>query len=836
MYTNVYQRGNNLYVRGVEDGRRFSRKVDFRPTIWTEGRVKDATDKWQTLDGRTVYAIQPGSIYDVKEYLEQYAGVHGMNLYESPGHVYQWIAENHHGEIVWYPQDIQVFTLDIETTTEDGFPDPKTAGEQIILLTVKDTRHSKVITWGVSAYGDFNNPFDYVEYRKFDTEQGMLKDFIVWWQQNYPDVVTGWNTSLFDLTYLYNRLARVLGDTLANKLSPWGQVYQREVDLGGRKATNTALRGISSLDYLDLYKKFTYSAQESYKLDHIAFVELGERKVENPGSSFKDFYTNHWQTFVEYNIRDVELVDKLDAKMKLMDLALTIAYAAKVNFEDVFSPVKTWDIIIYNYLNDQKIVVPPRANGNKSQAYEGAYVKDPLVGKHNWCCSFDLNSLYPHLIMQYNMSPETITDLKLDVSVNGLLNKEEDLTNAYINDYAVAANGWCFRKDKKGLLPTQMQLYYDKRVIYKKDMLAARQKYEDTKDSYWQMEIARLNNLQMAMKILLNSAYGACGNAYFRYFDVRIAEGITISGQLSIRWIANKLNSYFDKVIGKEKDRIVLIDTDSVVLTLSDLVEKVYGADGKVSLPTEKVIQFMDRVAEDKIQPFLDKSYQELADYMNAYEQKMQMKRENLVDTMISVSKKRYVMNVHNSEGVQYAEPKLKIMGLQMVKSSTPAVIRDKLKDSLHTILKGTEADVQKYVADYKEAFNKLSVEEIAFPRSISDVRKYQNSSGVYIKGTPIHVRGALLYNHHLKRLGLDKSFPLIQEGDKIKFTYLRTPNPFNEDCIAFPDKLPPEFDLHQYVDYSTMFEKTFQDAVQNILNSLGWSAEQRSTLGDWFE
>lgn len=827
MYTNVYQRGNNLYVRGVENGQRFSRKIDFRPTIWTEARVKDATDKWKTLDGRTVFAIQPGSIYDVKEYLETYSDVHGMSLYESPGHAYQWIADNHPGEIVWYPQDVQVFTIDIETQTENGFPDPKTAGEQIILITVKDTRHEKLITWGTGPYANSRKD---VEYRQFSTEQALLKDFIVWWQQNYPDAVTGWNSSLFDLTYLYNRMRRVLADTLANKLSPHGQVSQRDVDLGGRTAVKTYLAGIASLDYLDLYKKFTYSAQESYKLDHIAFVELGERKVENPGTSFKDFYTNYWQTFVDYNIRDVELVDKIDAKMKLMDLALTIAYAAKVNYEDVFSPVKTWDIIIYNYLNEQKVVVPPRKGGEKSQAYEGAYVKDPLVGKHNWCVSFDLNSLYPHLIMQYNMSPETITDLKLDVSVNRLLQKECDLQEAYNNDYAVAANGWCFTREKKGLLPTQMQLYYDKRVIYKKDMLKAKQEYENTKDPKWKMEISRLNNLQMAMKILLNSAYGACGNAYFRYFDIRIAEGITISGQLSIRWIANKLNGYFDKVVGVERDRVVLIDTDSVVLTLEDLINKVAA-----TKTTDQKIKLMDRLAEDKIQPFLDKSYEELADYMNAREQKMQMKRENLVDTMISVSKKRYVMSVHNSEGVQYKEPQLKIMGLQMVKSSTPAVIRDKLKDSLHTILRGTEADVQQYVANYRREFNDLKIEEISFPRSISDVKKYQGSSAVYAKGTPIHVRGALLYNHHLKRLGLDKKYPLIQEGDKIKFTYLKTPNPFHEDCISFLDKLPPEFGLADYVDYNTMFEKTFQDAVQNILNSLGWHSEQKATLEDWF-
>lgn len=349
-------------------------------------------------------------------------------------------------------------------------------------------------------------------------------------------------------------------------------------------------------------------------------------------------------------------------------------------------------------------------------------------------------------------------------------------------------------------------------------------------------EVARLNNLQQSAKILLNSAYGAQGSPYFRYFDIRVAEGITKTGQIAIRWIANKLNAYLDKLLGTNGvDRVVLIDTDSVVLTLNDLVQKVYGANGKVGLPTEKVIKFMDTVAEDRIQPFLDRSYQELADYMNAYEQKMQMKRENLVDVMISVSKKRYVMNVHNSEGVQYAEPQIKVMGLQMVKSSTPAVIRVKLKESLMTILKGTEADVQKYVTDYRDAFNKLSIEDIAFPRGINDVSKYANATTIYSKGTPIHVRGALLYNHHLKRLGLDHLYPLIREGDKIKFIYLKTPNTLHEDCISFPDKLPPEFNLTEYVDYSTMFKKTFQDAVQNILDSLGWSATQKATLEDWF-
>ena len=832
MYTNIFQRGNYLYVRGVEDGKRYNRKVDFSPTLWTSSKTPNATGKWKTLSGETVYAIQPGTINDCREYIQMYGEIENVTTYESPGHVYQFIAETWPDEVPWDPSDVSIFTVDIETETEYGFPDPALANEQILLITVKDTRHNQITTFGRYEY---ENSREDVTYRCYPSEQSMLKDFIAWWQFNCPDVITGWNSSLFDTTYLYNRMVKVLGDQLAKKLSPHGVVNQREVILRGRTSIKTIIAGIASLDYLDLYQKFTYSNQESYKLDHIAYVELGERKLENPGTSFKDFYSNYWQTFVDYNIHDVVLVDKLDDKLKLIDLALTMAYAAKVNYEDIFSPVKTWDIIIYNYLNSRGIVVPPRKDGVKSQAFEGAFVKNPLVGKHNWVCSFDLNSLYPHLIMQYNMSPETITDLRLDVSVDRLLNKECDLSEAIGRNLAVAGNGWCFSRDKKGLLPTLMQLYYEKRVVYKKAMLQAKQDYEKTKDLKYKKEISRLDNLQMAMKILLNSAYGACGNSFFRYFDMRIAEGITISGQLSIRWIANKLNEYFDKIIGEHKDRVVLIDTDSVVLTLNDLVQKVYGVDGKINIPGEKVIQFMDRVAEDKIQPFLDKSYQELADYMNAYEQKMQMKRENLADVMISVSKKRYVMNVHNSEGVQYAAPKLKIMGLQMVKSSTPAVIRDKLREALPVMLKGSEQDVQHYVSEYRSKYRELRIEDIAFPRGVNDLEKYYDHTLIYKKATPIHTRGALLYNHHLKRLGLSKNYPAIQSGDKIKFTYLKTPNPIQEDCIAFLDVLPEEFKLNEYVDYNIMFEKTFQDAVQNILDSLGWSAEQKATLDDFF-
>jgi DNA polymerase elongation subunit (family B) len=585
------------------------------------------------------------------------------------------------------------------------------------------------------------------------------------------------------------------------------------------------------LDYLELYKKYTYSKQESYRLDYIAEQELGDKKKVNPGDSFKDFYTNHWQQFVDYNIHDVELVDKLEDKMRLIELHLTMAYNAKINFEDVYSQVRMWDTIIYNHLRKKGIVVPAKSYSGKDAQFEGAYVKDPIIGLHKWMASFDLNSLYPHLIMQYNISPETLTSEKISVTVDKLLNQEIDTTYVKQRDLALTANGWTYTKEFKGFMPELMEQMYANRSKFKKQMLKIEQEYQNDKTKIHLLkDISRLNNLQMAMKIALNSAYGAMGNQYFRYFDIRMAEGITTSGQLSIRWMANKLNAFLNKTLKTEgKDYVVAIDTDSIYLTLELLVEKT--CQGKTD---EQKIKFMDKICEDVFQPFIDSGYQELADYMNAYSQKMQMKREVLADKGIWTAKKRYILNVHNSEGVQYEKPKIKVMGLEMVKSSTPAVIRDKLRDSIEVILKGNQADLQNYIMDFRKQFDKLPVEEIAFPRGVNGLKQYAGSP-IYSKGTPIHVRGALLFNHYTKKMGLDKKYQAIRDGDKIRFVYVRKPNPFQEDVIAFSQELPPEFELGSYIDYDKMFEKVFTDALQIVIQPLGWSTSEQSSLEDFF-
>ena len=618
------------------------------------------------------------------------------------------------------------------------------------------------------------------------------------------------------------------------RLSPWGLVTEDEVYIKGRRNISMDIGGVTQLDYLDLYKRFTYKAQESYRLDYIAEVELGQKKLDHSEfDTFKDFYTNDWQKFVEYNVVDVELVDRLEDKMKLIELALTMAYDAKVNFTDVFYQVRMWDSIIYNYLKGMNIVIPPKKRTDKTDKYAGAYVKEPIPGKYDWVVSFDLNSLYPHLIMQYNISPETLLDERHPTAtVDRILNEEVNFEMH--KDYAVCPNGAMFRKDTRGFLPELMEKIYKDRTIYKKKMLAAKQQYEKTPTKDLEKEIARCNNIQMARKIQLNSAYGAIGNNYFRYYKLENAEAITMSGQVSIRWIENKMNQYLNKLLKTDdQDYVIASDTDSIYLNVGDLVRTVFGEDGTPD--KTKVVDFLDKACKTQIEPFIDKCYKELADYVNAYDQKMFMKRENIADRGIWTAKKRYILNVWDSEGVRYEKPKLKVMGIESVKSSTPAPCRQMLKDAFDILMTGTEDELIKFIDDSRKKFKSLPPEDISFPRSVSDVEKYRSVSAIYEKGTPIHCRGALLFNHYIKERKLTNKYSLIQNGEKIKFCYLMKPNPIHENVLSFIQDFPSEIGLDKYVDYDLQFEKSFVEPLKIILDSIGWSVEKTVNLELFF-
>ncbi len=839
-YTNVAVQGNNILFRGVKNGRRVKMKVQYSPTLFLPSKKPS---EWKTLFGDNLEPMKFGDIRDAKDFVRKYDGVENFKIYGNDRFEYSFIADEFVGQIDWDIQHINIAIIDIEVGSENGFPDPYKTTEPITAIAWK------TLNGGTTVYGcgDYETKGEEV-YIKCDSEYDLCKKFLKDWQENCPDVVTGWNIDFFDIPYLVNRFRMILGEDEAKKLSPWNYMWERKVTINGRELIQYNIGGVAALDYIELYKWYAPGgkSQESYKLDNIANVELGENKLSyDEYDNLHQLYRLNYQKFIEYNIKDVELIVKLEDKLKLLELALTLAYDTKTNYEDVFAQTRMWDALIYSHLLEKKIIVPPKVIQRKNSAFEGAYVKDPQVGMHNWVASFDLNSLYPHLLIQYNISPETLVEpenytqemrdvLKQNVNVNSLLASEIDTSK--LHGCTLTPNGQFFRTDIQGFLPKMMEEMYEDRKKFKKMMLKAKQDYINEKDPVKKVEIdklvARYNNLQLAKKVSLNSAYGALGSQYFRFYDLRQALAVTLAGQLSIRWIENKLNQYMNKLLKTEnEDYVIASDTDSIYLRLGDLIDKVYPQ----TKDSNKIIQFMDKVCEDKIQPFIDESYQELASYVHAYSQKMQMKREALSDKGIWTAKKRYILNVYNNEGVQYDEPQMKVMGLEMVKSSTPAVIREKMKQTITLIVNATEQDVQDFIEKFKQEFKTLPPEDVAFPRGINGLKDYSDSATLYKKGTPIHVRGAILYNFMLKEKNLTKSYPLIQEGEKLKFTYLKTPNPLKEDVISFPVRLPKEMGLNEYVNYDLQFEKSFIEPIKVILNCIGWKTEKQSSLEDFF-
>ena len=824
-YTNVISYGNSILVRGVKNGERITARNKYQPTLFVP--VQKET-QYKTLDGRSLAPVKQESIKHAKEFASQYSEqqnlIYGMTRYN-----FQYISDTWRSDINWKMEDILVVTIDIEVASENGFPKVEDSSEELLSITIKNHQSKQIVVFGV---GDYTNSREDVHYVKCVSEDELLEKFLKFWETHKPDVITGWNSKFYDLPYLIHRIKYRFGEDAVKRLSVWKTVYKDSVYIQGKEHICYNVFGLEQLDYLDLYRKFTYSSQESYRLDHIAFVELGERKDPNPYDTFREWYTKDFQSFIDYNIQDVEIVDRLEDRMKLIDLIMTMAYSAKCNYADVFSQVRMWDVIIYNYLRNRNIQIPQIVRSDKSDMFSGAYVKDPQVGLHKWVVSFDLNSLYPHLIMNYNISPETIMGMHRTVpTVDKMLSQEFDTTFLKKNNQTITPNGALFDCSKYGFLPEMLLEMYNERKEIKKLMLKAEQEYEDTKHPKLLNLISRYKNKQMALKIALNSAYGAMGNQYFRFYDIRIAEAVTYGGQLSIRWIEIALNKYMNDLLKTEDvDYVLASDTDSVYLTFETLIDKLKPKDS---------VKFLDTICKEKIEIFINQKYQELADYTNAYEQKMVMGREVIADKGIWTAKKRYILNVHNSEGVQYAKPKLKMMGIEAVKSSTPQVCRDKIKDALLLIINGTEKELNTFIQEFRKEWLGLKPNLIAFPRSCNGLQKWSTTNGIFKKGCPMHVKGALLYNFQLKDKKLHKKYPEIMEGEKVKFVYLKNPNPFQTNVFTFLTECPTELEVQKYVDYEKQFEKSYVEPLKFITNAIQWQIDEsygtQTNLLDFF-
>ena len=839
-YTHVAVYNNHILARGISKGRKVKEKIPYTPTLYLASKKNT---EWKTLDGHNLEPIHFGGIKETRDFVKKYEEVSNFKIFGNTRYEYAYIADTQKGLVEWDISDLYIAIIDIEVGSENGFPLPEHASEPITAIAIRK------LGGGITVYGcgEYKNNDENVKYVHCRDEHDLCKRFLDDWSKDQPDIVTGWNTKFFDIPYLVNRFNRLLGEEETKRLSPWNMIYQREANFKGKKQTVHDIVGVSSIDYLELYRWYAPggNSQESYRLDAIANVELGESKISyDEYDNLNQLYRLNYQKFIDYNIKDVDLILKLEDKLKLIELALTLAYDTKTNFEDVFAQTRMWDALIYNNLLAKNIIIPPREVQRKDAAFEGAYVKEPQVGKHDWVASFDLNSLYPHLIIQYNISPETLIEyddytqdminvLQDGVSVEKLLHKKLDTDN--LKGATITPNGQFFRTDKQGFLPTMMEEMYEDRKKFKKLMLKAQQDYENETDSRRKKDlvklIARYNNLQLAKKVSLNSAYGAMGSQYFRFYDLRMALAVTQAGQLSIRWIENKLNNYMNKVLKTEKDYVIASDTDSIYLNLGPLVHSVF----KETSNAQKVISFMDKICEDKIQPYIDDSYQELSDYVHGYQQKMQMKREALADKGIWTAKKRYILNVYNNEGVQYNEPKMKVMGLEMVKSSTPSAVREKMKEVIQLMMSGTEEDVQEFILNFREEFKTLPVEDISFPRGLNGLNEYADSVSLYKKGTPIHVKGAIIYNMYLKQKNLSKKYPLIQNGEKVKFVWLKSPNPLKDTVISFPNRLPKEFEMQDYIDYELQFQKAFLEPVKVVLDCMKWDYEKKFSLESFF-
>lgn len=841
-YTSVERFGNNILWRGYENGKRFSYRVPFRPTLYLH-TPKKGGDYRSLVGNKPLNPHKFGDMREAKEFIETYKDVGNMQIYGTTNYTAQFIQENYPGSIEFDINQINVASFDIEVDIRDGYANIEQADKEVTSIAYHSSRSSKYTLLAVKDFDKYAtitgiDPDD-IDFIKFDNELQLLRHFVELWSSDYPDVVTGWNVEYFDIQYVVTRIIRLCGEDFAKRLSPWKHIQKKSHEVFNKVQSTYKISGMTVIDYMDAFKKFgyKYGTQESYKLDHIAYTVLGKKKLDySEYGNLTALYDENPQLYLDYNLRDTQLISALEEETSLLALVMTVAYGGGVDYKDAFGTVGIWETTIYRRLMSDKIVPPLKGGpGDHLDGLVGGYVKDPVPGMHPWVVSFDLNSLYPHLMLQYNMSPETwVSDRREYVTQEMVLNGEFQNDDPSVS---VCANGVCFSNENVGMIPGIIDEYYNRRSLVKKQMLAVEQQLEVETDERerkkLKREVNQLHNSQMSIKIAMNSLYGATANRYFLYYISEMAEAITTSGQLSIRYAQKSVNQYMNKILGTEdKDYIIYIDTDSIYVNFADLIKEVYGT---TDIDRKQGEEFLDKVCSTKIEQVIEQGYEELRSQMTGYRNAMVMKREKISDRAIFVAKKRYILNVLNSEGVHYEKPKISVTGLESVRSSTPEICREKMKQTFDVIMNGTESDAQKFIKDFKDEFKSAPIEDIAKTSGTDDIEKYKDRTTLFRKGTPIHVRGSILYNHHLAQKKLNKKYESIQSGDKVKLIYLKVPNPIQQNVISFPGVLPKEMELTKYIDYDTQFDKVFLTPIQGILDALGWSAEKIDTLEDFF-
>jgi DNA polymerase elongation subunit (family B) len=825
--------GNEVLHRGYEDGKRFKEKIKYKPYLFFPSTKET---EYKTLDGSYVVKETYDTIKEASDAVKLYKHVTNFQVYGLQTFSSAYVNDIY-PTIDYDQSQISILNFDIEVESDEGFPDPNLAEKPVnaITITHRDQTHL------FSTYALFQTDDPTIIYHYAEDEIDLLSQFINVWRKIDPDVLTGWYISGFDIPYIINRITKLMGEKAVKMLSPWGKIFSRTFEVYGKEQINWSIAGIATLDYIDLYKKFSFSNHESYTLNFISHHELGEKKLDyTEYSSLIELWRKNPQKYLDYNIRDAKLVDKLEDKLKYIEQVFALAYDAKINYVDTLGTVKMWDTIIHNWLMEKNIVVPivdvhqQAVDEKRLQSITGGYVKDVDPGRKNWVVSFDLKSLYPHLIMQYNISPETLRGQTDSLNVEDV----DNIVNGKLDSYAefmqkenvtLCPTGCYFDRDIKGFLPALMKKTFKLREEYKTKMLAAKAEYETNPSENLQKKIDRYYGAQMINKIKLNSVYGALANPYFRWYRRDLAESITSAGRLSIKWVSHHVNKLLNDTLKTEGvDYVIAMDTDSMYLDLEPLVNKMYM---EPDTSKEDIVEFLDKLSKQWLEPFIEKTFDKLAKYTNAAEQNMFMNRELISDSAIWRAKKHYIMSVYDQEGVRYTKPKIIMKGVEAVKSSTPEVCRDAIKESFKIILGKSEDELINYIKQFLKEFSSMNFEDVAFPSSVNGLTKYANESSIYIKGTPIRVRASLVYNDEIEKKKLTNKYEKIQNGDKIKYCYMQMPNPFFENVIAAHSILPRELEFEDYIDYTKQFNKSYLDPIKSFTEVINWKTEKMATL-----
>lgn len=855
MYISVQKWGTAVLHRYIDEHGRDCKETieNFRPKLYIE--AENGTFTSMINEGIRLGEVELDDFNAAKDFIDENEE-RGFTVYGQGNWAHNAIGALYHGQHL-HPQfdKTRVVVFDLEVKSDDGFPSPIMAAQPIISVSHYDSLDDILTLYSMAPWDEassfirevYPELMPKIRFRQFTTEKSLLRAYLDLWTKNYPMVVSGWHSNGFDCPYLFNRIAIVLGDQAAKSLSPFRAVTKKEhKDNFGNAAVSVNIYGMSQLDLQELYKKFEVRPRENHRLATIAALELGTSKIDyTEEETIQNMFDTAPQKFNDYNILDTWLVWLINVKRQMIQTAMFIAYESKVNMEDVYSPVKVWDAHICNKLLEKNKAAPLPSRSIKTP-YVGAYVKTVIPGMYKWVVSFDVASMHPTIIRQWNMCASTVMDNPNSPhqDYSSHLVKLDELANLLVGEcpegYSVAANGVLFSHSASSTIPGLVGELFNERKITKAKAISLLKQAEldEINSKELKKQSSSYKTKEGAIKVLLNSLYGAMANEWFRFFDIRMAEGITLTSQVVIQFIERRVNEFLNKTLRNypPKDRCVGIDTDSCYFELDDLVTEMFK--NKPNATVNEITDFLDRASEHVTKAAIEPAIEELAKYMKCRETLITMKREAICDRAFWVAKKKYALNVIDNEGVRYAHPEQKAVGLQLVQTSTPKFCRDALGEAVKIILTGDVNDKERLlplIERVKKDYETLGVYEIACPRGVSEIDKWKGLDGLPGKGSTPPIRGVIIYNHFLMKMGLDSKYQIIKPGSKIRYLHLTQPNPLKSDAIAFFTRLPTEFGIEPYINRSHMYETSFLTPLRGITSVVGLFLEPDRSLEEFF-